>query len=672
MTRFAMISLTATFCVVAPLAAQEPGAVSRLELSPDTLRLVVGETARIEARAMDASGRPVATPALTWFAGWENARVDDTGTLEAINPGTTVAGAAVPGAVDSAGRPVVARIAVVVTAADPASVRVALPDRSPLPDGPLPAGSFLRLAPVALDSLGNELWDEPVRLSSSDPALVRVVGHAVTLLAPGTATLEARVGETATRVPLTVVPAPAGPLRLAADKARVATGEAVALTLTAGDRKVAWPQWWISPGGSASVEADDYFVAEEPGEYEVAATFGDRRAAVTIHVEPRDEPGGWLVIGQIASPARTSDLWVFTGKDGRDYAYFGTFAAQMRAYDVTDPTHPVFTDSVLVDGRRVNDVKVNADASLAVITLENDPARHNGIVILDLDDPAHPRIVTHYFEGLTGGIHNTYIVGDLVYAVNDGTRDLHIVDISDPRAPREVGRWGLDTERKALHDVWITDGLAYLSYWDDGLVILDVGKGIAGGTPTSPRLVSRIDYPNGNTHAAWPWKNYVLVGDEIFPQRYSPDAISDPRGYLHVIDVADPFHPREVGKYEVPEGGTHNMWVHDDVLFQGYYQRGLRAVDLSGGPLRGDLYRQGREIDYFLTETSEAAKAAAPDQVNRTNVWGAIWFKGYVYVIDTNSGLWIMKLDRPAKDKEVALGYHLRATTPRRSSKGAR
>jgi hypothetical protein len=41
-----------------------------------------------------------------------------------------------------------------------------------------------------------------------------------------------------------------------------------------------------------------------------------------------------------------------------------------------------------------------------------------------------------------------------------------------------VGRWGLSTPGRYLHDVWVDDGLAYLSYWDDGMVVLDVGNGI--------------------------------------------------------------------------------------------------------------------------------------------------------------------------------------------------
>ena len=33
------------------------------------------------------------------------------------------------------------------------------------------------------------------------------------------------------------------------------------------------------------------------------------------------------------------------------------------------------------------------------------------------------------------------------------------------------------------HDVYVRDGLAFLSHWDAGLIILDVGNGMAGGSP---------------------------------------------------------------------------------------------------------------------------------------------------------------------------------------------
>ena len=51
-----------------------------------------------------------------------------------------------------------------------------------------------------------------------------------------------------------------------------------------------------------------------------------------------------------------------------------------------------------------------------------------------------------------------------------------------------------------------------------GLIILDVGNGVAGGSPTSPVEVGRVQTTGGQTHNAWYWPagGYVFVGEEDF------------------------------------------------------------------------------------------------------------------------------------------------------------
>jgi len=127
------------------------------------------------------------------------------------------------------------------------------------------------------------------------------------------------------------------------------------------------------------------------------------------------------------------------------------------------------------------------------------------------------------------------------------------------------------------------------------------------------------------------------VGDEIFPPGWDPEKPIETRGYVHVIDVEDMDSPVEVAKYEVPEAGAHNIWVEDDKLYVGYYQAGLRVVDISG-ELRGDLYRQGRELAVLKT-TDE--NSTVP---NWGMTWGAQLHKGSIYTSDLNSGLWIARL----------------------------
>ena len=56
------------------------------------------------------------------------------------------------------------------------------------------------------------------------------------------------------------------------------------------------------------------------------------------------------------------------------------------------------------------------------------------------------------------------------------------------------------------------------------------------------------------------------------------------------------------------------------------------------GELMGDLYRQGREVDFFLPDDPEGFIANAP------MVWGPQPHKGNVFFSDWNSGLWAVRL----------------------------
>jgi hypothetical protein len=392
----------------------------------------------------------------------------------------------------------------------------------------------------------------------------------------------------------------------------------------------------------------------------LTASGGCASAASSIFSAGPTPPGWFEVVGRgPVESTHSADVWVFEGLDGRDYAYTTTWGVcrgcvgdRMYVWDVTDPTRPVLTDSVVVDARVVNDVTVNADATLAVITREHASSRRNGVVLLDIADAAHPVVLTEYSESLTGGVHTTFIEGSHLYAVHNGTADLHVIDISNPRDPVEVARWGIRAHpAKYLHDVWVEDGLAYLSYWDDGLIVLDVGNGIRGGSPGEPVFVSQARYryqwqgrEYGNTHMAVPYTNaegrrYVFVGDEIFPQGWDVARGFVPGGYLHVFDVTDVERPVEVAWYRLPEAGTHNIWIHDDVLYLAYYNAGLRALDVSG-TLRGDLLRQGREIAALATTDSQALHPDRPFAMT------PMWHKGHVFTVDFNSGLWVTRLHR--------------------------
>jgi hypothetical protein len=210
-----------------------------------------------------------------------------------------------------------------------------------------------------------------------------------------------------------------------------------------------------------------------------------------------------------------------------------------------------------------------------------------------------------------------------------------------------------------LHDVDVQNGVVYASWWNDGLVMLDVGNGVKGGTPAKPVLIAQVKYDLDSlyrrvavhsgqnfvrgTHTAWCHKNYVFIADEVFGMAdlmAMQGGHSRAFGRLHVVDVADLEKPRIVAWYEPEYGGVHNIWVTGDTLYVGAYNAGFKAFDVSG-ELRGDLLQQGRLLGDYLPMD---AKGKVP---NMPMTWGVIVNPkdGFAYVPDINSGLWILKLE---------------------------
>ena len=178
---------------------------------------------------------------------------------------------------------------------------------------------------------------------------------------------------------------------------------------------------------------------------------------------------------------------------------------------------------------------------------EQAPREQTGYRLYDVTDPDEPTELGSYHNGGLG-VHNLYVFTrpdlerafvasvhnefPVVTGGEDLRGELQIVDISDPNAPELVATWELDDAEDQggppfeelchrrgniascnPHDVWISDDgeLAYLSYWDAGLVMLDISD------PEDPQFIgaaqnqldsSEDDTPHleeqGNTHSAIP------------------------------------------------------------------------------------------------------------------------------------------------------------------------
>jgi len=638
----------------APPAQAQASPIARVEVTPATAELKVGGTLQLSARAVDSAGREVPGARIGWFAAGDGGSVDSLGNVHAGYRGTVRATAV---ASIGSGRPTLGQAVIRIVPQDAARVEI-----SPQP-ARLAVGTTLTLAGTGY-SAQNDRTSDRVTFASSNARVASVTPDGrLTAVAPGNATITARAGPATARHAVQVVAGAVSRVTITPASRAVRTGDVIRFGAQAtgsagrplGDVAVRWSVAAMDPEGVAQIDDQGAFVAERPGKYTVTARVGRQTADAVVTAELRRVGRGMEVMGRVPLKFPGAEVWVHPG--GR-CAYMSTIADRVYAIDVSNPRQPQIVDSMMTNSRIVNDVMTTEDGKYGVFSREGASDRKNGIVVFDASDPCHPKPVGEYTQTVSGGVHSSFVYQGHVYLTDDATGSLRIIDIRDPRNPKEVGRWQTEqTERgRYVHDVDVKDGLAYLSYWNDGLIVLDVGSGIKGGTPAQPKLVSQLKYNLDETyarvdqlyglgargtHTAWRHGKYVFVGDEVYaskPATGLQNGNSLTWGRLHVVDVSNIEKPKIVAWYEPTDGGVHNVWVEGDTLYMGNYQGGARTVDISG-ELKGDLLRQGREISWIFTADD---KGVNPRQ---TFAWGAVVKNGTIFVPDINSGLWILRME---------------------------
>lgn len=642
--------------------AAPPSPIARVVISPLVRTLTAGDTLRLTAQPLNSAGQPVpnATVRFVGSGGRFEGRVDTTGLVTAGSTGTlgVSAIAAVAGT-----RPVIERVEIRMLPG-PATTLVIAPERSRLVPG-----QRVLLEAHAFSASGDARADVPRWRSSATRVATVTQDGLVTAVSAGRATISARVDGAEKATVVDVLATSIASIELQPASATARQGDVVRFKVIARDRtgrpiEGLTPSWTYSPGKGA-IDAEGAFVGYEAGKYIVNATLGARSAQAVVTLGWRDVRRPATIVGRVArSLFTTEEVWLHpNGK----VAYLGTGGGGDRMYviDITDPANPVVADSLVANTRRINDIMTTPDGKFLVHTREGAADRKNGIVLASLEDPLHPRVISEFTEGVTGGVHSSFIYqqpkhGTHIYLTNDGTGFMHVLDINDPYHPKEVARWSTRPDQigNSLHDIDVQDGLAYLSYWNDGLVIVDVGNGIKGGSPSNPQLVSQYKYDLNTlyrdveatagpgfirgTHTAWRHDKYVFIADEVFPAaavKGGKDASAfRAYGRLQVVDVSDIANPKPVAWYEPEYGGVHNVWVAGDTLYMGAYNAGFRAFDISG-ELRGDLRAQGREMVHVNT-----ADMGGKVQ-NSAMTWGVVVKDGLAYVNDDNNGLWIIRME---------------------------
>ena len=187
----------------------------------------------------------------------------------------------------------------------------------------------------------------------------------------------------------------------------------------------------------------------------------------------------------------SSDLWVHGA-----WAYTGTWGGAPRngasgdvvkIWSLDAAGAPTLADSMKVPGiGTVSDVQVSDDGAVLVFSAERGP--NAGLYVYDLTDPRTP---TFRDSALVAtGIH-TATIADIggrryVFAARNPTEP-GAPHLRHHRCPRAISVAATVPIPPAygIHDTYVRDGLAFVFAWNTGVIIYDVGNGIAGGSRPS-------------------------------------------------------------------------------------------------------------------------------------------------------------------------------------------
>lgn len=256
------------------------------------------------------------------------------------------------------------------------------------------------------------------------------------------------------------------------------------------------------------------------------------------------------------------------------YAYVNGTDNGWRVLDLSDPIHP--RDVGGYSTRYVHDCYVRDNlAYLCNIS-------SYGFTILDISDPAHPSQLsfTQYFGAST---HNAWGTKDgkfLLTTDEVSGGHLRIWNVENPRLPFQVGDWIASNTTASIHNVVVKGDSAYISYYTEGLQVLDIS------TPEAPRLVGFYDtYPGSQGLFEGNWGVYPLTHNgSIY--------LSDISTGLYVVRMGQGGQPIVDFQVAAPEGqvavpGQNPLWFFFDIYngSSGNRTYELQATTTAGWPV---------------------------------------------------------------------------------------
>ena len=337
-------------------------------------------------------------------------------------------------------------------------------------------------------------------------------------------------------------------------------------------------------------------------------------------------------VGSLSTPQASLAVAVVGG-----FAYVADYGPALRVIDVSAPSTPVEVGSLNTPSSGsaspldLHEVFYTFYATTTGVAVVSNYAYvadgDGGLHVIDVSTPSAP-VEVGLLDTPGWRTKDITVTGNYAYVTrhkwsagfNSPQSNLTVLDITDPSAPVEVGSLNRTRVNPPL-DVAVAGNYAYVADGYDGLRVIDV---------TDPSTPVEVGYWDRNPTSSYLYTD-DLVREVAVAGNYAYVALSNSiadssyvlvNNGLHVIDISTPSAPVEVGSLKTP-GRPSGVAVEGNYAYLADGYAGLRVIDVStpSAPV---------EVDWLNT----------PGYARGVTVAG-----GYAYVADFDAGLRIIELE---------------------------